>query len=289
MIISYIALGLRIILMSVERIVVRLLGNDEGDLYRNTAASFLFFVIGALFLLPFNIFVQVDNLSFLLPCYISSVIYAVAFVAYVNALSVGEVSLVTPIHSLNALFLMILSFIFLGEAITFAKVCGVMVMILGLSLLKRTGSPIKSMVFIFKDVSCRWMFLFVLLQSLGRVVDKYFYVSASPVLYSTVLYFFIALNVWIFLFVKKKQSYICDIFMEKKAISIISGAINGFAYLFLLMALNHIELSVAEPVTQISMIITMILSHIFFKEKIKEKIPGSILILMGGWLLLYKN
>lgn len=289
MIISYIALGLRIILMSVERIVVRLLGNDEGDLYRNTAASFLFFVIGALFLLPFNLFVEIDNFKFLIPCYISSVVYAVAFVAYVNALSVGEVSLVTPIHSLNSLFLMVLSYIFLGEAITITKVFGVIVMIMGLLILKRTGSFLKSVAFIFNNVSCRWMFLFVLLQSLGRVIDKYFYVSASPVLYSTVLYFFIALNVWIFLFVKKKQSYIGEIFMEKKAISIISGAINGFAYLFLLIALNHIELSVAEPVTQISMIITMVLSYIFFKENIKEKIPGSILILIGGWLLLYNH
>ncbi|MCT4604525.1 MAG: EamA family transporter [Marinisporobacter sp.] len=289
MILSYIALVLRIILMSVERIVVRLLGNDEGDIYSNTAASFLFFFIGALFLLPFNLFVEIDNFKFLIPCYISSLVYAVGFVAYVTALSTGEVSLVTPIHSLNSLFLMILSFLFLGEAITITKVIGVIIMIAGLSILKRIGSPLKSIKFILNDSSCRWMLLFVVLQSLGRIVDKYFYVSASPVLYSTVLYFFIALNIWIFLFVKKKRRFIHSVFNGKKAISIISGAINGFAYLFLLIALNHIELSIAEPFTQVSMIITMILSYIFFQENIKEKIPGSILILIGGWLLLYNQ
>ncbi|WP_279222282.1 hypothetical protein [Anaerophilus nitritogenes] len=39
----------------------------------------------------------------------------------------------------------------------------------------------------------------------------------------------------------------------------------------------------------IAMIITMILSYIFFKENIKEKIPGSILILAGAWLLLWNS
>ncbi|QEK12439.1 EamA family transporter [Crassaminicella thermophila] len=289
MIISYIALILRILLMSVERIVVRLLGNDEGDSYSNIAASFLFFFIGGLFLLPFNFFIEVDNFKFIIPCYISSLVYAVGFVAYVNALAIGEVSLVTPIHSLNSLFLMLLSFIFLGESITITKVVGVIIMIAGLSILKRIGSPLKSILFILNDQSCRFMLLFVVLQSLGRILDTYFYIAASPILYSTILYFFISLNIGIFLLIKKKQNYIYHVFHNKKIISIISGAINGFAYLFLLIALNHMELSIAEPVTQVSMIITMIFSYIFFKENIKEKIPGAMLILIGGWLLLYNH
>ncbi|WP_053956420.1 EamA family transporter [Inediibacterium massiliense] len=286
---SYIALMMRMLLMAVERIVVRLLGNNDEDNYSNIAASFLFFFIGGLFLLPFNLFVKVEGLKFLLPCYISSLIYSVGFVAYVTALATGEVSLVTPIHSLNSLFLMILSFLFLGEMITIQKVLGVIIMILGLSILKRIGSPLKSILFILHNKPCRWMLLFVILQSLGRIIDKYFYVSSSPIIYSTVLYFFIALNIWIFLFIKKKQNYIYKVFHAKKGISIISGAINGFAYLFLLIALNHIELSIAEPFTQVSMIITMVLSYIFFKENIKEKIPGSILILVGAWLLLWNK
>jgi transporter family protein len=43
----------------------------------------------------------------------------------------------------------------------------------------------------------------------------------------------------------------------------VSGAINGYSYLALLIALNHIELSVAEPFTQVSMILTMVLAHFY--------------------------
>ncbi|MEN7721931.1 EamA family transporter, partial [Clostridioides difficile] len=90
----------------------------------------------------------------------------------------------------------------------------------------------------------------------------------------------------VFLAFKKKQKIICEIFTNKKGLSILSGAINGYSYLALLIALNNLELSIAEPFSQVSMIITLILAHFIFKENIKEKIPGSILILIGGWLLL---
>jgi len=123
------------------------------------------------------------------------------------------------------------------------------------------------------------------MQSIGRVIDKMFYVEVSPVLYSTILYFFVGLNLFVVLLFKKKAHVIKEIFVNKKVPSILSGAINGYSYLALLIALNYIELSVAEPFTQVSMILTMVLAHFIFKESIKEKISGSILILIGGWLL----
>lgn len=286
MILSYIALVGRVLLLALERIVVRLLGNDQKDIYSNVSATFLFFFIGALSLLPFSLFIKINDFNFLIPCYISSVLYTIGSVAYVKSLSVGEVSLVTPIHSLNSLFLLILSFIFLNEQITIQKFIGIVIIVVGLSILKKQGNPLKSLKYIINNTACRLMFLYVFLQSMGRILDKYFFVTVHPVTYATVLYFFISINLYVFLLITKKTKYIKDLYNAKKGISIISGSINGFSYLFLLVALNHIELSIAEPITQVSMILTLIFSYIFFKENIKEKIPGSILILIGGWILL---
>lgn len=287
MIISYIALIGRILLLALERIVVRILGNNEGDLYKNIGSTFLFFFIGAIFLLPFNFTVKIDSFSFLFPCYLSSLLYSIGAVSYVSSLATGETSLVTPINSLNSLILLILSFIFLGEAITITKFFGIIIIIIGLSILKKAESPIKALIYILKDKACKLMFVYVMLQSFGRILDKYFFVTVHPIVYSTVLYLFVSLNLLIFLLIKGKGDSIKSVFKEKKKISIFSGALNGFSYLFLLIALNNIQLSIAEPLTQISMILTLVFSYLFFKENIKEKIPGSILILIGGWLLLY--
>ncbi|WP_069649939.1 DMT family transporter [Caloranaerobacter ferrireducens] len=286
MLLSYIALLGRVLLLSLERIVVRLLGNNQKNIYSNVSATFLFFFIGALSLLPFSLFININDFDFLIPCYISSILYTIGAVAYVTSLSVGEVSLVTPINSLNSLFLMILSFVFLNEQITIEKFIGIVIIVTGLSILKKEGNPLKSLKYIINNKACRLMFLYVFLQSMGRILDKYFYVTVHPVTYATILYFFISINLLIFLLITKKTKYISDVFNAKRGISIISGCINGFSYLFLLVALKNIELSIAEPITQVSMILTLIFTYIFFKENIKEKIPGSILILIGGWILL---
>ncbi|MCC0647964.1 GRP family sugar transporter [Clostridioides sp. ZZV15-6598] len=286
MIISYFALLIRVVLLAFERVVVRLLGDEEGDIYKNIASSFLFFFIGGVCLLPFSITSKVGDWSFLLPCYISSLVYSIGSVAYVTSLATGEVSLVTPINSLNSLFLLLLSVVFLGESFSLAKVAGIIIMIGGVFILKNVSSLLKNASAILNNLPCRLMFLYIFFQSVGRVLDKAFYVQVSPILYSTILYFFVGLNLFVFLVFKKKQKVIYEIFSNKKGLSILSGAINGYSYLALLIALNNLELSIAEPFSQVSMIITLILAHFIFKENIKEKIPGSILILIGGWLLL---
>ncbi len=42
MILSYFALLIRVVLLAFERVVVRLLGDEEGDIYKNIASSFYF-------------------------------------------------------------------------------------------------------------------------------------------------------------------------------------------------------------------------------------------------------
>jgi uncharacterized membrane protein len=78
---------------------------------------------------------------------------------------------------------------------------------------------------------------------------------------------------------------ILKVFNNKPALSITSGLINGFSYLFLLYAIQRIDLSLAEPLTNLSLVFTLLFSVLIFKENIIEKLPGCILILLGGWFL----
>jgi len=158
-------------------------------------------------------------------------------------------------------------------------------MIVGVSLLKNIRNPFYSIQYIIQDIPSRMMFLAVTSQCLGRIIDKYFLPNVHPVTYATVLYFFIAFNLIVILFIRKKSRMIVRVFHEKPIISIISGLINGFSYLFLLYAMLQIDLSIAEPLTNLSLILTLFFSLLFFRENILEKLPGSLLILAGGWFL----
>ena len=283
--VSYLALTARIIFIAFEKIVVRMLGDRQGNIDYNLSATFLFFIFGAIILLPLAVFIPINNLIFLLPCYGSSMLYTIYSYSFVTSLATGETSLVTPIYSLNGLILLIFSFLFLTEPFTLTKIIGVILMIVGVSLLKNIRNPLYSIGYIITDIPSRMMFLAVTSQCLGRIIDKYYLPNVHPITYSTILYFFIALNLLVILLIKRKANTILKVFHEKPIVSITSGLINGFSYLFLLYAMQQIDLSLAEPLTNLSLVLTLLFSFLFFKENVIEKLPGSILILLGGWFL----
>lgn len=285
MIIAWLAMISRIVLMAFEKICVRLMGDDSGNLDKNIATTFIFFIIGTASLLPFLFFAKISDLNFLIPCLLSSFIYSFSFVFYVMSLATGETSLVTPINSLNSVVIMFMAFIFLGESISYGKFAGIFLIVAGISILKGLKSPVKSIKGILNDKACRYMLLSVVLLSTGRTVDKAFLPEVDPVLYSIALYLLISVYLLTFLLIRKKGGEIKYMFFRRPLISISGGIINGLSYLLLLLAMKKIELSIAEPLTNVSIIITMFLSYLFFKEKIKEKLPGGILIISGGILL----
>jgi uncharacterized membrane protein len=273
------------VFIAFEKIIVRLLGDRQGNIDYNLSATFLFFIFGAIILTPLAAFIPINNFIFLLPCYGSSLLYTVYSYSFVTSLATGETSLVTPIYSLNGLILIIFSFLFLSEPFTLTKIIGVILMIIGVSLLKDVRNPFYSVRYIISDIPSRMMFLAVTSQCLGRIIDKYYLPNVHPITYSTILYFFIAFNLMVILLIRGKTKTILKVFNKKPILSITSGIINGFSYLFLLYAMQQIDLSLAEPLTNLSLVLTLLFSLLFFKENIMEKLPGSILILLGGWFL----
>jgi transporter family protein len=52
-----------------------------------------------------------------------------------------------------------------------------------------------------------------------------------------------------------------------------------------LVAFTVIQVSVAEPTSMISMIITVILAKYVFGEQIRSRLVGAVIMLVGAWLL----
>jgi len=279
------ALITRILLLALEKIVLKFMGDRAGNFYKNLAASFLFFFIGAFILLPFAITREIDNWHFLLPCFISALLYSFSSFAYVSSIATGEVSLVAPISSLNAVVILFFAAIFLGEKITLMKSLGIILMVYGIFILKGAATPIKSLKAILRDRPSQLMFASVVLQSTGRVIDKFFTSEYDPIIYAALLYFIVSFNFFTLLRLKKKDRLILSSFKEKPIPMVIGGAINGAAYLFLLVAIKSIELSIVEPLVNLSIILAMALAALIFREKLLEKLPGGLLVILGGWLL----
>jgi len=64
-----------------------------------------------------------------------------------------------------------------------------------------------------------------------------------------------------------------------------AGAVDCYSYLLLMFAITRIEVSVAEPASMLGMIVTVILAHFIFGEKIRKRLLGVVIMIAGAWLL----
>ncbi|MFW5781847.1 MAG: EamA family transporter [Candidatus Muiribacteriaceae bacterium] len=282
MLTAYLALTGRIILLGYERIVVKRLGSSKSG----GGAGFMLFFTALFFFIPFLFTAEwPQDPGVYLKISLCAIIYSVTFSLYVLSLSIGEISLVGPLYNFNVFFLLIISYLFLGESIGIMKIAGILLLLYGASFLSRQGSLFRSLLFLFKDKACFLMIIFSCLLAVGRVADKYLVRDIDPVVYAFVLYAQMTAFLYIFNVLCGRGKTVFKLFRENPKDCAIAGAINAFSYLFLLYALKEIEVSVAEPANMLSMVISLILAYFIFREKVGKRAMGVVIMMIGAWLL----
>ena len=275
------ALTGRILLLGYERIAFKKAGKEKSSMI----STFLLFFIPTFLLLPILFFYS-WNFMVLLFAFPSAAIYTAAFLIYIYVLSNYEVSLIVPFYNFNVFFLLILSIIFLGETFNFLKLIGIILLFLGTSFLNKEERLLDSIKAVYKNKGCQLMILVSMLMAVGRVIDTFLVRSFNPGEYSIALYFLISFDIFIIILFTKKVKDIIPTFKSRPKEFLIGSGTNAFTYLFLLIALTEMELTIAEPLSMLSVIITIIFSYIFFKEKIKDRLIGGIIMSIGAVLLI---
>lgn len=280
---AYLALAGRIILLGYERIAVKELGKSRSG----QSTNFILFFTAIFFFIPFlfNVEWPKDPMVYA-KISLCSIIYSITFTLYVKALTDGEVSLVGPLYNFNIFFLLGISSIFLGESLSVTKISGLVLMVYGSSWLNRKGNFFRSIKAIFSDRPCQLMILFSLLLAVGRVSDRYISRDINPVVYGFILYLQMSIILYFFNFFTGRRKIMFSLLKEKPVLSLVAGAINTYSYIFLLYAIKTIEVSVAEPANMLSMVISVVLARLLYKEKIRERAVGILIMILGAWLLL---
>ena len=285
--IAYAAMGVRIILLGFERIFLKLLGKNQTK-DQSLAITTVFFGFGTLGLLPFAI-PTLEISSFLIYPIISSMFYSIAFWMYTASLQTGEVSLVTPLYNFNLIFILVFSTLFLQEPFTILKLTGVIAIFIGLSYLQRGISFQDSLKSLFKDKAAQLMVGASLLIAIGRIIDGYaldLANSLDEIVYSFLIYFLITVALLIMLTIKRDIKQPINIIKEQPTLSVVSGLTNAGTYLFLLIAYDFLDVSIAEPIGALNVFIAMILARYIFQEDIKQRLIAAGLIVLGVFFLL---
>lgn len=271
----------RIILLGFERILFKKAGKDQNSL----VSTFWLFGLAAVFQIPL-LFIYPFTFQDFLNAAPSAGIYTITFSIYVYVLSNYEVSLVTPFYNFNVFFLLLLSVIFLDEAFTIFKILGIFLLFFGTIFLNKNESILESFKSVYKNRGCQLMIVVSLLMAVGRVLDRNMIEETSPPIYSFALYFLTGLYIGIILLFQRKGKLIVESFKSQPKEFLAGGAANAYSYLFLLIAFTEMEVSVAEPLSMLSVILSIILSYFFFKEKIKNRLIGALIMFSGAILLV---
>ena len=283
------AMAGRIALLGLEKNAMKRAGEGRDPV----ALLFLVGFVGGILILPFAFREPVGSCSFAPVAALSGLVYFTGITLYVKALSDGEVSLVSPVYSFNVFFLLLLSVLLLGESLSAWKIAGMVLMVWGSSFLNRSAGWKASVAALCRDRACRTMIAASLLMAVGRIIDAKvvgLLAENPPTLaYAMVQTAFMAGYAFAVLAWKKGAKEGArlpfELLRERPWSSLGAVACNVYAYVLLLFALRGMEVSVAEPLSMLGTLISVVLARVMFGEAIRDRLMGATVMVGGAWLM----
>ncbi|APT76008.1 hypothetical protein XO10_05625 [Marinitoga sp. 1135] len=275
----YLWTAIRIILLGYERIAGKQITTDDDALI----SSWAFFFFSFLSFFPFFYKLTIDSI---IAALISGSIYAISFYLYVYALANEDASVIAPLYNMNVIFLIITTFIFLGEPITIQKIFGSLFMLYGVSYLKKDVNMKESYKNLLKSKGAVAMLISSMLMAIGRTFDGYFAKGIDSMSYSISIYLIVSTYFLIFTLIKFKSIKPHISIVKRKIFPLINGGIsNAYSYVALLNMFRYIDISIAEPVSMLSALVTAIMARFVFGERIAIRIVGTVFLILGAFII----
>jgi len=205
-----------------------------------------------------------------------------SIILYIKALRLSPLSLTLPFLALTPVFLIIVSFIMLGERVSFAGVMGILFISAGSYTLNI--SKIKEGIFaplraITKEKGSVLMIAVALIYSFTSSLGKMAIKHSSPLFFGITYYAALAILFTPIVLYKRKSGKI-------EGRTILAVTLPGIFYS--LMVISHmIAISLAYvayviTIKRMSLIIGVLYGYFFFKEKnIGERLFGAMLMFIG--------
>ncbi len=210
---------------------------------------------------------------------------------YFKAIKISPLSLITPVSALNILFIAIGAYFILGESLTIVHGAALLLFVLGIYVLNFDFSVSKNIFYPFskltKEKGVLLIILFCLIVGIIVPIQKMAMLHSSSQFFAAV-YFSIAAIPLTFLFLTKGKAKLKDMAVSGKAI-LVMGIFNGL-YLFAgTKAVSTGKVAFVTAIVSLNILLTIILSGTFLKERgiFKKFIAG--LIMVAGAILIALN
>ena len=255
---SLLATFIRTVVITLFLFVVVLINNNLNEIFSLNKKTILFLVL-------------------------SGISNTLLWICYFKALDLGTVSKVTPIDKTSIILTLILSSIFLNEKITIIKVLSIIFILVGTLLTIRKNDE--------ESKDNKWILYAVLtaiFTSTTTVISKVGIENTNTNLTTFLRTIIVLILLTIITLFKKKFKDIKKLNKKNYLFIILSGISTSLSWLFYFKALSLGEASVVFPIEKLSLVVSIVTSTIFLKERLnKRQILGIIIIVIGTSLLFF--
>lgn len=91
---------------------------------------------------------------------------------------------------------------------------------------------------------------------------------------------------WVMVFLVGSQKTIGEISGKSLVFLVLSGLATGASWLCYYYAIQNGTVSVVVPIDKMSILVTVVFSYLFLKEKISKKAAAGLVLMLAGTLLM---
>lgn len=207
-----------------------------------------------------------------------------SWICYFKALSVGDVNKVAPIDKSSTVISVLLAIIIFGETNNLVvKLIGTALIGIGTHLMIERKKSDK------ESKGSKWMIYAVLSAVFAALTSVLAKVGISDVesnLATAIRTVVILIMAWGIVFAKGEQKQIADIDKKELLFIGLSGLATGASWLCYYYAIRNGDLSVVVPIDKMSILLTVLFSRVFLKEKLSAKSAVGLGMMCAGTLAM---
>jgi len=225
--------------------------------------------------------VDAKSLIFLV---LSGLATGASWLCYFRALQIGDVNKVVPVDKSSTVLTMLLSFLFLGEGLTWLKFAAMILIGAGTYfMIERKETAARD------AAGYQWLFYAILsavFASLTAILGKIGIEGVESNLGTAIRTVVVLAMTWMIAIMKGKHRGVRQIDKRSWAFIGLSGLATGLSWLCFYRALQEGPASVVVPIDKLSILVTVAFGYFALHEKLNKKPALGLMMIVVGTLSL---
>lgn len=206
-----------------------------------------------------------------------------SWICYFKALQMGDVNKVTPIDKSSTVLTMLLAFLILHEELSANKIIAMVLIFIGTMMMIARSEGNHS------TKSRAWLVYAVfsaVFASLTSILAKIGIEDVNSNLATAVRTAVVLVMAWIVVFTTGGTGKIRSMTFVDGIFICLSGVATGASWLCYYRALQMGQASIVVPIDKLSILVTVVFSCVFLRERLSAKAVVGLILLVCGTLLL---